>query len=263
MKKTSIITTLVILLSILLLISCSEEDIDSFDSGTCYINFETPIIVYADHNDYIKDHIFEYNFVLEPDEYKSHIYKFVVLLMGTSVDYDRPYTIDIINEKTTASEDMFSYEKNRVVKSGQITDTVEVKLFRNPALKSEAKTLTLVLVGNEHFKPGLDYQQSVTLSFIDDLLEPDWWSTYEYESYFGVYYREVYLKWMEIYYLGFDRNYDPETEEPYYWNNMPSYNISRSMKPTLFVAIDELKRYFYENDIYPNGDTSRLPIKLP
>lgn len=263
MKKILILNILGIFISLLLFISCSEKQIDGFDANECFINFEKHI--HKDMNGEIHeitDKEYEYSFSLEDESFKSYDYKFVVIIVGAAVGYDRPYTINVIEEKTTAPASIYAYESNRILKAGEVTDTVNVTLYRDPMLKDDAKVLTLGLVANEHFKKGVEHRQYVSLTFADKLLKPDWWNLPIYSRYFGAYYEEVYRKWMEIYYLGFDKKLGDD-KSPFYWNNMPPGQVSRSSHPTLFAAIDMLKRYFFENDIYPNGDTSLPPIKLP
>lgn len=265
MKRILIQNIVVIFLSIVTITSCSSDEIEGFDKSSCYINFVTPQTKDRYPVD-TKDNNYEYSFSLESEDYQSHVFRFEVLIMGVPVDYDRPYTIEVINEETTADKSMYVFESSRVLKKGQVKDTVELTLFRDAVLKEEARTVTLGLIENEHFKHGIDYKQSVTLTFTDELVQPEWWKHNSYKRWFGEYYREVYEKWMEIYYLGFDHGIHPDNEEPYYWRNMPkpgSNNIWAYSQPTLFVAIAKLKKYFNDNDIYPNGDTSKAPIKLP
>lgn len=265
MKNISIINILGVGISLLLLVSCSEKQIDSFDTNFCYFNFEkhTQKITDGGTTD-IVDKEYEYSFSLEEDDFTSYTYKFVVILVGTTADYDRPYKIKVIDDKSTAPSSIYSYESNRIIKAGQMTDTIDVKLYRDPLLKDENKVLTLGLVENEHFQQGIPHRQYVSLTISDQLLKPDWWDFPYYSREFGTYYEEVYRKWMEMYYLGYDKLHGGDNNEPHYWRNMPTgagTNVSRY--PALFAAISKLKRYFYENDIYPNGDTTKAPIKLP
>lgn len=95
------------------------------------------------------------------------------------------------------------------------------------------------------------------------LTEPTWWNTWR--TAFGPFYKEVLQQWMQIYYLGADPSPHLTEGTPgpvYYWNNMPS-SATQSWYPVTYMYIGTLKKYFDENIVYPNGDTTKERILLP
>lgn len=258
-----IIRILLIAFSASLFASCSEQDLDMFDSATAYINFVTPTKIKEGTIDILEDtgdNVFIYSFGKETEDVKSHTYKIIVQIVGPAVDYDRPYDFTLVQDETTASESMYSIQSDKVIKKGFLTDTIYLKLNREPVLQKEWRDITLSLLPLEHFKKGMPYKQTVTLHFADMMFEPEWWSGYSYL--FGSYYQEVYSQWMRIYHYGAD-NLKDENGNLYYWDNMPepSGNFGPSTFPTLFLHIAKLKEYFDANDIIPYGESA--PIRLP
>ena len=65
--------------------------------------------------------------------------------------------------------------------------------------------------------------------------------------------------------MGADPNlekYGPDTGKQLYWGQMPYYTVS-SWYPSTFMFIRKLKQYFIDNEVYPDGDTSKPRITLP
>jgi hypothetical protein len=96
------------------------------------------------------------------------------------------------------------------------------------------------------------------------LQAPSWWPSWE--RYFGVFVREKYAKWQEIYFYGADPNVEkwgPNTGKLLYWDQMPYYAGYPSWYPSTFMFISKLKQYFIDHEVYPDGDTSKPRITLP
>ena len=54
-----------------------------------------------------------------------------------------------------------------------------------------------------------------------------------------------------------------ENGEPLWWGNMPSTSTYLNWYPVMNMYVTQLREYFEVNDVYPDGDTSVPPIKLP
>lgn len=262
-KKLQKPNILMLLCMLFVMASCSEKDIDSFDTNTSYIYFDVPYILNTDgtESSFRQDSI-SYSFALDPEEVRDTTIKVVVKIIGMAVDYDRPYSLEVISDQTTATSAEWNPDiiKNRSIKAGELTDTIRIDIKRTEPLQDKWMQVSLRLLPNDNFAIGYDNLKEVKVSFSDILAKPDWWDTWMSMGWMGNYYPEVYRKWIEIYYLGADPN--TYNGEPLYWNNMPPYP-SASWYPVLSMYYQQLKLYFEENDIYPNGDTSLPPIKLP
>lgn len=73
---------------------------------------------------------------------------------GGMVGYDRPYKIEIVSDSTTAAlgAEFDGLEMNRVIKAGEITDTIKFIAHRTKAIDNDTLRLQLRIVPNEHFK---------------------------------------------------------------------------------------------------------------
>lgn len=262
-KKPQLPNILALMCTLFALASCSEKDIDSFDKGNSYIYFDIPYILASDGTESAnRQDSISYSFALDAEEVRDTTIKVVVKVIGMAADYDRPYNLEVISDKTTATSAEWNPDiiNNRSIKAGELTDTIRINVQRTETLQNEWMKIYLRIIPNENFAIGYDNLKEVKVSFSDILAKPDWWDTWMGRGYFGNYYPEVYRKWIEIYYLGADPN--TYNGEPLYWNNMPPFP-NPSTYPVLFMYYQQLKIYFEENDVYPDGDTSLPPIKLP
>ena len=134
----------------------------------------------------------------------SYTFKIPVNSVGLKTETDRHYKVVVNEKKTTATGtdwDMSVIEK-AVIQSGTLRDTLEVKVNRTPILKKESRTITLYIENNENFQVGASELLAAKLVFSDILQAPSWWPSWE--RYFGVFVREKYAKWQEIYFYGAD-----------------------------------------------------------
>ena len=257
-------TLLMLLGAMLTCASCSHDDVDGFDNSKSYIYFDVPYLLdaYGQETDIRSDSI-SYSFALDELSVTNTTIDVVVKVIGTPVDYDRPYEIELISDKTNASPDVWDENvvKNRSIKAGELTDTIKIVVQREPELQERWMQVEMRILTNEYFQLGYGNLETVKVSFSDILAKPDWWDSWA--DTFGSYYREVYLKWIEIYYLGADPTPDIYTGEPLYWDNMPASSYYLMWYPVMSMYVSQLKQYFDENDVYPDGDTSVPPIKLP
>ena len=164
----------------------------------------------------------------------------------TATDYiyfDIPYQLNKYGEQTDYRLDSLSYSfalDNLDVKDTVIN--VVVKIMGMPV--DEDRAYTVELVRDETTATSEDWDAGIL------------------NNRFGPFYREVYLEWINLYTLGSDPTLHPINNEPLYWNNMPPYYYAGAWG-VLDMYINRLKTYFKDNDIYPDGDTTKEPIRLP
>ena len=243
--------------------SCQKKDIAHYDTATNYISFDIPYQTnnYGEETEYRLDSL-SYSFALDDLEITDTVINVVVKTIGVPADVDRAYVVEVVQEETTATADDWdsSILDGRFIPAGELTDTIRIEIHRNAALQEEWHQIYLRVVPNENFQLGYANLETVKISFSDIMIRPEWWTTWEGE--FGPFYREVYLKWIELYPLGADPGTNADNGQPLYWGNMPmSYYYGQY--PVLMMYIQQLKEYFKMNTIYPDGDTSRQPIRLP
>ncbi len=257
-------------LLLLLLISsvtfgCKVEEVMQYDTSTNYIYVDMPFVLGSETE---KQEEIRYSFAQFNADVQEAIVNVPVSITGLPIDSDRALSLSVVKDKTTALDsewDMSSIE-NLVVPAGSTKMYVPLKVYRSEILLTEERILTFKLNSNENFTALDDEITEVTVKFSDILIEPDWWASYV--KYFGTYYPEVYRQWQKIYYYGFDtKKHNDYPHDLLYWDNMPNFISNHALMNhyygTLLFAVDVMKKYFNDNDIYPNGDTTLAPIRLP
>lgn len=114
-----------------------------------------------------------------------------VMITGDAKDYDRPYRVGVVADKTTAKAGVdFVLPEGGVIKAGQISDSLYVKLIKNDKLQDTEVTLCVQVLPNEHFSTdfsqfgheGRDYNvfdpRVYNLTFTSMMSKPYWWESY-------------------------------------------------------------------------------------
>lgn len=257
MKKSIYIVILAVLP--LFFASCDKE-IDKFDNSTNYIYFGIPFV----QDQYGRDtktrvDSLSHSFAMDAIDVTTYTFRIAVNTIGLASAEDRNYTVKVLeNESNVTSDDWEATSiANTIMKSGIISDTLDLVVKKSDALSNGWRHIVLQLEANEHFLLGPDSLRTLKISFSNIVTPPSWWDTWK--GYFGEFNREKYVKWREIYYLGADPNVDDNGKQ-LYWDNMPKYPYSANSTKA-FIQI--LKVYFLEHEVYPDGDTTKPRILLP
>lgn len=251
----------IVILSLLPLFFAScDKDIDKFDNSTNYIYFGIPFVQdqYGRDTKTRVDSI-SHSFAMDAMGVETYTFRIAVNTIGLASPEDRNYTVKVLEKESNVTSDDWEANSiaNTIMKSGSITDTLELVVKKSDVLSKEWRHMVLELKANEHFLLGPDSLRTLKVSFSNIVTPPAWWNNWK--SLFGDFNREKYAKWREIYYLGADPNVDDDGKQ-LYWDNMPEYPYwANSTKA--FVQI--LKVYFLEHEVYPDGDTSKPRILLP
>lgn len=251
---------LVFVLACFTLIGCKENDLIEFGSEDAYISFAL-----SDMSNRPKERFLDstyYSFSTDTAlNIREKTLAIPVAISGVASSGNRNFSYEVAAESDYDASIVSISEP--VIAAGKYVDTLFINIKRSEQLKEKEMTLILKLKESESFKVGHQYNSKLKIVFSDVLVEPSWWV--RWVSVLGPYYKEVYQKWMQIYYLGADMSPDIETDEPgpvYYWDNMP-FSPNASWSPITFMYISVLKQYFEENVVYPNGDTTKDRILLP
>lgn len=77
-----------------------------------------------------------------------------VQITGPTKDYDRPFTVEINPDSTTAEQGVH-YEalpESLVIPAGAIEGEIPIRVFRTPDLQHDQRTIGLRLIKNKHFE---------------------------------------------------------------------------------------------------------------
>ncbi|MHC8947628.1 DUF4843 domain-containing protein [Sphingobacterium hungaricum] len=239
--------------------SCGKEDsIETYNTDNTYVYFA------LENNQSSNSEIYadsvNINF-----SYLSNVYlpeyelKIPVNISGLPENKDRQfaYTID---PKSNYNTNLISIS-TPMIQSNLFVDTLRIIVKNDLELNNKTMSVILNLEKNDEFSVGNDYNSSIKINFTSQLTRPSWWTTWE--KYFGVYYKEVFQAWIQIYPEGIDPTPGPLGQPYYYyWNNMPA-TASPTSFPVCFMYKDVLKKFFLDNAIYPNNDPTLTRIYLP
>ena len=116
-------------------------------------------------------------------------YGFNVVVTGDPKDYDRPYRVGFVADSTTAvSGTDFILPEGGVIKAGEVSDSLYVKLLKTDKLNETEVRLYVQVLPNEHFSTdfcefahdGREYNvfdpRFWDLTFTGMMSEPYWWS---------------------------------------------------------------------------------------
>lgn len=111
---------------------------------------------------------------------------FKVNLIGHVTGYDRPFEVAVVEEETTAEENEYEIETS-VLKAGEITTDLKIKLFKTPRMDEEKVTLTILLLAGKHFNLGYEDQLTAQVIYDNTPLKPEWWTEFIALCYLGEY----------------------------------------------------------------------------
>lgn len=245
---------------ILLLNSCKKQEVvKRYDTDYSFIYFEKPVFNLGNTVD--DPDSLRFSFAYEADTLDEKMLAFPMRLIGQKKAYDRMIGFRIVSDKTTVPSRLIQVVPPRM-RSGSFRDTLYIRVKRDPILRDASYQLVGELYQNGVFGVGEAAATRFSLAITDQLTEPAWWA--DWSPFFGEYHKEVYKKWIEIYYPGVDLTPPvmPEDKPNYAWNNMPNY-VHWNYYPLTLFYIDQLRKYFIEHEVYPDGDRSKPRIYLP
>lgn len=111
---------------------------------------------------------------------------FKVNLIGHVTGYDRPFEVAVVEEETTAEENEYEIV-TPVLKAGEITTDLKIKLFKTPRMDEEKVTLTILLLAGKHFNLGYEDQLTAQVIYDNTPLKPEWWTEFIALCYLGEY----------------------------------------------------------------------------
>ena len=148
-----------LLSAFLLLTSCQERNPDLFmDISGVYFNNTSGLMAITDSIDI--------TFVYEASDTVEVPVK--VQLLGRTKDVNRTFGISVTSDNAEQGVD-YDLPEEAVIPAGQSSVDYVVKLIRTPALKSEKKSIHLLIIANEEFDLPVKHmvQVSDTISILD------------------------------------------------------------------------------------------------
>ncbi|QIU93658.1 DUF4843 domain-containing protein [Bacteroides faecium] len=188
--KNILLTGMMACIGISLFFSCQEEGLVLNGNDVSYINF---------NKDLTKDTTrisFEFYPLGEGMDVKIAEVPIEVAIFGKIQDKDLEFTIAIDEKMSTFPASQCILPEKCVFKSGQLLDTIYVKLKNFPDLKTTTKFVALRINAGDEVGEGIANYSRAIIAVTDRLVKPDWWD-YKDIEYYGEYYSSV-----DWYYLG-------------------------------------------------------------
>lgn len=155
------------LLVLVILAGCKKDEIGSFNADAA-VNFTVLST--------------QYSFIQNASG--AHIQEIPVEIIGNAADKDRKFKVEVVKDSiTTAGENQYQIMEG-LVKAGEFTGTLSIKLLNSPVLATSTAGLKLKLIDSEDFKAGNLESNTAVVYWTDKILVPSW-------SYFRYFFTSV------------------------------------------------------------------------
>lgn len=176
---------IIILLGILALLSCSEDKLDTYDTGN-FLNF-----VQNSKTDSL-----EISFFFNPGK-DELIIPLEFALTGNLLKEDKEFQM-IVDTSSTAQEGSYILPEKFVFKANKTIDTLYLTLRNTPELETGKYKLALRIEDNENFNPGFKNNCLRKIYFTSMVSKPKWWNEEIRGVYLGDFSAKKYLLFCEV-----------------------------------------------------------------
>ena len=186
--KNILLAGVMVYMGISLLVSCQEEGLVVNGNDISYINFNK-------------------NLTKDTTRICFEIYPLEVAIFGKIQDKDLDFTVSLDENMSTLPVSQCILPEKCVFKSGQLLDTIYVKIKNSPDLKTSTKYVALRINAEGEVGEGVATYSRAIIAVTDRLVKPDWWdfkdmydgqySTVDY-YYLGFYSETKYRMYLEI-----------------------------------------------------------------
>lgn len=176
--------------------SCKKSELTAYDQPAMVQFYKLFINTQRDSS--------VYSFAIRPATLTADTVKLPVRISGLAVDRNRVVNLKPVADSSTAVEGTDYKIHSAVIRAGKYQDSVEIVVFRTPAMKNTEKRLLLEIVASADFQPGLvntaagndQVKQSggstrMLVKINDFLTKPSNWDSFLF-NFFGTYSRVKY-----------------------------------------------------------------------
>lgn len=161
-------------------VACRKADLQPFVEDQIVYFYQARIS--PQHADSIT-----YSFAVRPDALQTDTVRIPIRITGMAMPADRPVTYAAIAGSSSIAPE--SYELlPAVVKAGEYSGEIMIKVKRSPDMKSRESRLAIRLVNSADFKASLDGQSEYLVKVNDFLTRPASWLEYQFGKYSAVKY---------------------------------------------------------------------------
>src|SRR2546428_453530 len=177
-----IFTYIPVIVSILLLNACTQEDIASYKQDA-RIYFRIP----GEFDSKASRDSLMYSFPFNPTVTDHDTIWFEACIMGNAASTEREFALNIDTAGTTAKENIDFKLVKTVVPAGAYKARIPIVIYKTEAIKTKPVRLQLSVTENQNFKVGYNRYQKAVFIWGDKFLKPDNWDNSNYSMAFGTF----------------------------------------------------------------------------
>jgi hypothetical protein len=125
-------------------------------------------------------------------------YPVLVELVGNPASHDRTFSVEVLDDYTTATSVNYSMPSEFVLPAGAVDGTFAVKFINTPDLSAKELRLTLRIVSSEQLKAGETQNTLLVIRFSDMVKQPAWWDRTITDSFLGLYSEKKHRLFVEV-----------------------------------------------------------------
>ena len=207
---------------LLIMTACSKSEIDTWDAR--------PRVWFTNSNDTTL-----FSFYTQPEGTTESVVEVPISMAGRVADEDRTVTVKDLGSSPFNPGSRYEIV-SAVIPAGEVTGTLQVKVYKTENLEEASDTLNFEIYGSEVFEVGLSDYLHHAIIISSSLAKPSWWDSTA-DRYVG-YYSE---KKLEIIYtvLGSDEIFSSASS---WWSD------------DVQIAIYQLNQYCKKNNIKYHPD---------
>ena len=207
---------------LLIMTACSKSEIDTWDAR--------PRVWFTNSNDTTL-----FSFYTQPEGTTESVVEVPISMAGRVADEDRTVTVKDLGSSPFNPGSRYEIV-SAVIPAGEVTGTLQVKVYKTENLEEASDTLNFEIYGSEVFEVGLSDYLHHAIIISSSLAKPSWWDSTA-DRYVG-YYSETKL---EIIYtvLGSDEIFSSASS---WWSD------------DVQIAIYQLNQYCKKNNIKYHPD---------
>jgi hypothetical protein len=176
-----IFTYITVIVSVLLLNACKQEDISSYEQDP-RVYFRIP----SEFDNKISRDSLVYSFPFNPAITDQDTIWYEATIMGNALPTDREFDFQIDTTGTTAKENVDFKLIKTVIPAGTFKARVPIVIYKTAEIKTKSLRLQLNVQENQNFKVGYTRYEKAVFVWADKFLKPDIWIPgSQYESAFG------------------------------------------------------------------------------
>lgn len=149
---------------VLLLCACEKSEIKSFEAESAVTFLPTRT----------GDKTYETTYSFLGNTSNEYVQNIEVQIIGDATDHDRFFNAEVVKDSiTTAPEDQYEIMEG-IVKAGEFTGNLSVKLYNSEALDSTSVSINLKLTDSEDFRSGIVETNDFKVSWTNKIVVPSW-----------------------------------------------------------------------------------------